>query len=105
MNFMRNAKKTSCTKKWRPSNGDVVQYDEKCIESVRRPISGTKDNRVERAHSYGDGTSSDRKGGDRKTIGKRELSHFCKKREESRKTVVAASKMFRGCTENANRTN
>ena len=73
---------------------------------MRRPISSTYDNRVERAYSYGDGTSSDRKGGDRKTIGKREMPHFCKKREEIRKTVVdAARQVFRGCTENANRTN
>ena len=39
------------------------------------------------------------------TMGKIELPHFCKKRGESRKTVVdAASKMFRGCAVDANRT-
>ena len=34
------------------------------------PISGTKDNRAERAYSYVDGTSGDRKGGDMEIISK-----------------------------------
>ena len=102
---LRKVKKTSC-KKWKPSNGDGVQHGDKCIESVRRPISGTKANREGRAYSYGDGTSGDSKGGDRESICKRVLPRLWKKRGESRKTVVdAASKVFRGCTDNDNRTN